>query len=45
MLALIMDDPEYWSHELVNRGTNRLVYLEKMAEAIAQSIPQNKTLC
>ena len=34
LLALIMDDPEYWSHELVNRGTNRLVYLEKQAETI-----------
>ncbi|MBW2671012.1 MAG: patatin-like phospholipase family protein, partial [Deltaproteobacteria bacterium] len=37
LLALIMDDPEYWSHELVNRGTNRLVYLEKLAEAIYQA--------
>jgi hypothetical protein len=36
-LALIMDDPEHWSHELVDRGTNRLVYLEKMAEAIYQA--------
>jgi hypothetical protein len=34
LLALIMDDPEYWSHELVKRATNRLVYLEKQAEAI-----------
>jgi hypothetical protein len=34
LLALIMDDPEYWSHELVNRGTSRLIYLEKQAEAI-----------
>jgi hypothetical protein len=37
MLALIMDDPEYWSYELVNRGTNRLVYLENLAEAIYQA--------
>lgn len=34
LLSLIMDDPEYWSHELVNRVTSRLVYLEKQAEAI-----------
>jgi Patatin-like phospholipase len=37
LLALIMDDPEYWSHELVNRATSRLVYLEKQAEAIYQA--------
>jgi hypothetical protein len=34
LLTLIMDDPEYWAHELVNRSTDRLVYLEKEAEAI-----------
>lgn len=34
LLALIMDDPEYWSHELVNRASNRLVHLEKQAETI-----------
>ncbi|MGA6925143.1 MAG: patatin-like phospholipase family protein, partial [Desulfosarcina sp.] len=34
LLTLIMDDPEYWSHELVNRVTNRLVYLEQQADAV-----------
>ncbi|MBW2492450.1 MAG: hypothetical protein JRE65_15015, partial [Deltaproteobacteria bacterium] len=34
LLALIMDDPEYWSHEMVNRLTRRLVDLNKQAEAI-----------
>ena len=34
LLALIMDDPEYWTHELVKRATARLVYLEQQAEAI-----------
>ena len=34
LLALIMDDPEYWSHELVNRATSRLVYLEEGADRI-----------
>ena len=34
LLALIMDDPEYWSYELVNRGTSRILYLEKQAEDI-----------
>jgi hypothetical protein len=34
MLALIMDDPGYWSHELVKRVTRRLAYLEKQAETI-----------
>jgi predicted acylesterase/phospholipase RssA len=34
LLTLIMDDPEYWAHELVNRATNRLVYLEQQADAI-----------
>jgi len=37
LLGLIMDDPDYWSHELVNRATERLVYLEKQAEAIYQA--------
>ncbi len=37
MLALIMDDPEYWSHELVKRATRRLAYLEKQAETIYQA--------
>jgi hypothetical protein len=36
MLTLIMDDPEYWAHELVNRVTNRLVYLEQQADAVYQ---------
>ena len=34
LLALIMKDPDYWASELVNRGTNRLMYLEKLAEAV-----------
>jgi len=34
LLTLIMADPQYWSYELVNRATNRLVYLEKQAEAV-----------
>ena len=34
LLALIMNDPEYWSHELVNRATSRLVYPEEEAERI-----------
>jgi len=34
MLALIMDDPGYWSHELVKRVTRRLAFLEKQAETI-----------
>ncbi len=34
MLNLIMDDPDYWGHELVKRATSRLVHLEKEADAI-----------
>lgn len=34
LLEHIMADPEYWSHELVKRATDRLVYLEKQAEKI-----------
>jgi Patatin-like phospholipase len=34
LLALIMDDPEYWSHEMVKRLTRRSVYLDKQAKAI-----------
>ncbi len=34
LLTLIMDDPEYWPHEMVNRATNRLVYLENLTEDI-----------
>jgi hypothetical protein len=34
LLTVIMNDPEYWAHELVNRATSRLVQLEKEAEAI-----------
>jgi hypothetical protein len=34
LLSLIMDDPDFWSHELVKRATARLVYLEKQADAI-----------
>lgn len=37
LLTLIMDDPEYWAHELVSRVTNRLVYLEQQADAIYQA--------
>lgn len=37
LLTLIMDDPEYWAHELVNRATNRLVYLEQHAYAVYQA--------
>lgn len=34
LLTSIMADPEYWSTELVDRATARLVYLEKQAEAV-----------
>ena len=34
LLSLIMDDPEYWSHEMVKRLTKRMVYLDKQAETI-----------
>ena len=34
LLTLIMDDPEYWSYELINRGTSRIIYLENQAEDI-----------
>ncbi|MBW1889462.1 MAG: patatin-like phospholipase family protein [Deltaproteobacteria bacterium] len=34
LLTLIIDDPEYWSYELVNRSTSRMVYLETLAEDI-----------
>jgi len=34
ILAVIMDDPEQWSYELVSRVTDRLVYLEQQAEVI-----------
>ena len=34
LLTLIMDDPEYWSHEMVKRLTRRSVYLDKQAKAI-----------
>ena len=37
LLTLIMDDPEYWAHELVSRATYRLVYLEQQADAIYQA--------
>jgi integrase/recombinase XerD len=37
LLTLIMDDPEYWAHELVNRATSRLVHLEQEAETIYQA--------
>jgi hypothetical protein len=37
LLTLIMDDPEYWGHELANRATNRLVYLEQQAHIIYQA--------
>jgi hypothetical protein len=37
LLALIMDDPEYWSHEMVKRLTRRSVYLDKQAKAIYRS--------
>jgi hypothetical protein len=37
LLTVIMDDPEYWAHELVNRATSRLVHLEKEAQAIYQA--------
>ena len=36
-LSLIMEDPEYWSNELVKRATNRLIYLEQQADAIYQA--------
>jgi hypothetical protein len=34
LLTLIMDDPEYWTNEMLNRVTERLVYLEKQTEGI-----------
>ena len=34
ILSLIMDNPDYWLSELTNRGTNRLMRLEKLAEAV-----------
>jgi hypothetical protein len=34
LLSLIMDDPEYWSHELIKRATDRLIYLQEQADAI-----------
>jgi hypothetical protein len=34
LLIKIMDDPEFWSYELVNRATGRWVHLEKQAEAV-----------
>ncbi|MFH1983805.1 MAG: patatin-like phospholipase family protein [Pseudomonadota bacterium] len=34
LLTAIMADPEYWSTELVDRATARLVYLEKQSEAV-----------
>ncbi len=37
LLTLIMDDPAYWSNELINRSTDRLIYLEKQAEAVYQA--------
>lgn len=37
LLAQIMDDPDQWSYELVNRITNRLVYLEQQAEIVFQA--------
>ena len=37
LLALIMDDPAYWSSELVIRATSRLMYLEKAADVIYQA--------
>ncbi len=37
LLTLIMDDPEFWTHELINRATARLVYLEQQADAIYQA--------
>jgi len=37
ILAMIMDDPEQWSYELVSRVTDRLVYLEQQAEIIYEA--------
>jgi len=34
LLAQIIDDPEYWTHELIKRATNRLVYLEQQTESV-----------
>ena len=34
LLTFIMNDPDYWSNELVKRATSRLVYLEKEADSI-----------
>jgi hypothetical protein len=33
LLAMIMEDPDFWSYELVNRATSRLIYLEQQADA------------
>ena len=37
MLSAIMEDPEEWSHELMKRVTQRLVYLEQEAEKIYEA--------
>ena len=37
LLSLIMDDPDFWAHELIKRATARLVQLEKQADAIYQA--------
>jgi hypothetical protein len=37
LLARIIDNPEFWSTTLVQRATNRLVYLEEQAEALFEA--------
>lgn len=37
LLTSIINDPDFWSHELINRSTSRLVYLERGAQAIYQA--------
>lgn len=44
LLVQIMDDPDQWSHELVSRFTNRLVYLEQQAEIIFDERESNPEL-
>jgi len=34
LLTSIMDDPDFWSYELVRRATSRMVHLEKQAAEI-----------
>lgn len=37
LLTQIMEEPEYWLHELAKRATDRLMHLEKQAEKVYQA--------